>query len=333
MPLPIILVGAVAALVGGYGVKKGFDARKGFDEAEDLNKEAQQIYDDAQKSLEAQRSRTQRHLEDLARQKYHLHQHGLKPFVAAFKKIKNVNYAELTDDFDIDIEVEILDIQETVANMGEVLTGTAAAIGSGAMAGLATYGSVSLLGTASTGTAIGGLSGAASKSATLAWLGGGAKAAGGLGMAGGTVVLGGIVVAPAVFVGGMMLAGKAEEAVAESLSNLQKAETAAEAIQTALGVVRAISRKANEARKVLHRLQTDYLDDALVELKQLVSVNEDYHTYNKKQRRQVARTATVATTAYLVAEAPLFDENSIITTEIRKALRKANKLLKTLNTI
>ena len=48
---------------------------------------------------------------------------------------------------------------------------------------------VASLGTASTGTAISTLSGAAATKATLAWLGGGTLAAGGLGVAGGAVVL------------------------------------------------------------------------------------------------------------------------------------------------
>ncbi|AVI91336.1 hypothetical protein CW753_18200 [Klebsiella pneumoniae] len=44
---------------------------------------------------------------------------------------------------------------------------------------------VSAIGTASTGTAIGTLSGVAATNATLAWFGGGAVAAGGAGMSGG----------------------------------------------------------------------------------------------------------------------------------------------------
>lgn len=48
------------------------------------------------------------------------------------------------------------------------------------------------LGTASTGTAISSLSGAAAQSATLAWWGGGSLASGGLGMAGGAAALTGI---------------------------------------------------------------------------------------------------------------------------------------------
>lgn len=331
MPLPLLLIGA-AALVGGTGVVAGVVAKEDFDKAKGLNRRAQQIYDDAQKSLEAQRDRTQKDMERLGFQKAHLHQHGLKPFVAAFEKIKNVEYAGLTG-FDVlsGIEVDILDLQKTVTQMEEVVSGAAAALGSGALTGLAAYGSVGLLGTASTGTAIAGLSGAAATNATLAWLGGGSLAAGGMGMAGGAAVLGGIVAAPVLLVGGFMLASKAEEAVAAARSNLRKAETAEEAMQTAAVAARAISRKANEVRKVLHGLQTNHLDTDLVALKKLVSANDDYRTYDQKQRHLVARTVAVAKTAHSVTEAPLLDKDGTVTAEIRKALREANKFLKTLN--
>lgn len=89
-------------------------------------------------------------------------------------------------------------------NEAEVEGGDALKSGLQSTAGLATslagYGAVGVLGTASTGTAIGGLSGAAATNATLAWFGGGALSAGGGGVALGTTVLGGIVAAPLFFV-------------------------------------------------------------------------------------------------------------------------------------
>ncbi|HRR19369.1 MAG TPA: hypothetical protein P5332_10015 [Ignavibacteriales bacterium] len=72
----------------------------------------------------------------------------------------------------------------------------------GASAGLgtaaATYFLVGQLATASTGTAIASLSGAAATNATLAWLGGGSLATGGLGIMAGKMVLGGLFLLPAV---------------------------------------------------------------------------------------------------------------------------------------
>ena len=82
----------------------------------------------------------------------------------------------------------------------DVLSGGIAGVGAGALLGWGTYGGVMALGTASTGTAIGGLSGVAATNATLAWLGGGSLAAGGGGMALGSIVLGGIIAGPALLI-------------------------------------------------------------------------------------------------------------------------------------
>lgn len=69
----------------------------------------------------------------------------------------------------------------------------------GGTTAIGAWGLVSLIGSASTGTAISSLSGVAATNATLAWFGGGSLAAGGAGMAGGFWVLGGIVAAPIIF--------------------------------------------------------------------------------------------------------------------------------------
>ncbi len=76
----------------------------------------------------------------------------------------------------------------------------AGAVAAGTAAGVMTLGMVTAVGTASTGTALSALSGAAYVNATLAALGGGAVATGGLGMAGGLAVLGTAVAAPAAAV-------------------------------------------------------------------------------------------------------------------------------------
>lgn len=116
-------------------------------------------------------------------------------------------------------------VKESLAFDAKVgsLAGTVA---SGALAGFGATGSVGLLATASTGTAISSLAGAAATNATLAWFGGGALAAGGLGMAGGTAVLGGLVAGPALAVGGFMLANKAEEALEKARDYETKADNA-----------------------------------------------------------------------------------------------------------
>lgn len=97
---------------------------------------------------------------------------------------------------------------EKKANTGVIL------LQGSALGGLAAVGSwtlVSLLGTASTGTAIASLSGIAAHNAILAWFGGGALAAGGGGMAAGTLTLGVIVAVPIVIFSAYKTHSKANE--------------------------------------------------------------------------------------------------------------------------
>jgi transcriptional regulator with XRE-family HTH domain len=75
----------------------------------------------------------------------------------------------------------------------------------GGVGAYATFMAAVSFGTASTGTAIAGLSGVAATNAALALLGGGTLAAGGAGVAGGAAILAGVVAAPALLlaVGGL----------------------------------------------------------------------------------------------------------------------------------
>ena len=69
----------------------------------------------------------------------------------------------------------------------------------GGSAAIGAWGVVSIIGSASTGTAISTLSGIASTNATLAWFGGGSLATGGAGILGGFWVITGIVAAPMIY--------------------------------------------------------------------------------------------------------------------------------------
>lgn len=101
-----------------------------------------------------------------------------------------------------DVAMYLIDDNQTVEDLGQnvaitIASGTAAAATSTGLMAIATT-----WGTASTGTAISGLSGAAANSAALAWLGGGATATGGGGVAVGTaVVFAGAAVAAIIVAG------------------------------------------------------------------------------------------------------------------------------------
>ena len=161
-------------------------------------------------------------------------------------------------------------------------------------------------------------SGLAAGNATLAWLRGGALPPGDRG----TVILGRVTAAPVLLVNGTVLPSRADEAAVEqAVSNLLDAEAAA----------RDVGRKAAEVRKALKQLQEGRLAADLTALRDLVSANDDYRTYDRPQKALVGRAASLAKAARDVAEAPLLGKDGGITDAVRQALKKAKKVLMALD--
>lgn len=221
MPLPLIpvLLGGASLLAGAFGVKKGLDAKEDFDRAERIGKSAQRRHENAVANTKKSQERTTALLVELGTLRKNIATNELREFI---EKVGNANLRNISRE-ELDQMKNL--VKESLAFDAKVgsLAGTVA---SGALAGFGATGSVGLLATASTGTAISSLAGAAATNATLAWFGGGALAAGGLGMAGGTAVLGGLVAGPALAVGGFMLANKAEEALEKARDYETKADNA-----------------------------------------------------------------------------------------------------------
>ena len=330
MPLPFILAGAAIAAAG-FGVKKGLDAKSDFESANYYNNKARTIFDESSAELNDIRENAQKSLEDLGELKLYIYENGLIPFVEEFSKIKNINFNDNrlvgVTSLPEPTQAELAEITEHTLAMKGIVTGGVTALGSGGLAGLAAYGGVGLLGTASTGTAIGTLSGVAATNATLAWLGGGSLAAGGFGMAGGMVVLGGIVAGPVLAVGGMMLASKAEAARDDAYSNYRKAELASEEMKTATVTTRALKSRFDEMYDVLARLSS-YFEEYLFSFKILVSKNVDYSTYSDADKKGVFMLASLAKTIKTIMEAPLIDELGAITSDSRLVLDHASRVLK-----
>ena len=334
MPLPFVIAGfAVAA--GFYGIKKGINAIRDRNSAREINDQAHEIYDDAKKSLELCRERTNGKLEVLGQQKLLLYKETLSPFVETFSRIKNVNFDEKGIPSDCLQEVsteEMMEIRELVLRMEEVTGGVVGSLATGTLTAVATYGGVGLLASASTGTAIASLSGTASTSATLAWLGGGSLATGGFGMAGGVIVLGGIVIAPALLVGGLLLASKSRKQKETALSNLSKAEAAAESMRKVEATVSAIGHKTSEVVSSLLKLQ-NFMASKIADIRSLVDTNKNYALYTPAQKELILRSLALAVRTKNMSETPLLNEDGTVTEAISQELQKTENFLKELNAI
>lgn len=258
MALPFILTGA-ALLAGGIGVKKGIDAKEDFDRAERIGRRAKRNHEDAIESLESEREKTNQSFQDLGRLKVSIFSDQIKYLVDEIKKRKKAK-SKMTGFEQMVEELNLPQMEKMVLGSLDIEKGLASGAASGALMGLGAYGSVGMLASASTGTAIASLSGAAATNATLAWLGGGSLAAGGFGMAGGMVVLGGLVAGPAIAITGFVMASKAEEALTKARDYESEVDQAIEKINSMEIVLKGLQANALEMSMTLTKL-AKYFDE------------------------------------------------------------------------
>ena len=229
MPLPLIpvIIGGAALISAALGAKKGAKAISDI-------KKARRIADDAH-------SRGQRALANLEQKRSHVTSEAdsygrilvacrrdifgrFVRFLEALGQRGSMQAIEALEKVHI-TPVQIRELKVATIEAHRVATGAVSMIGASAGASAGTTSLIGLLGTASTGTAISSVTGVAATNATLAWLGGGSLAAGGGGMALGTLVLGGITFAPAVLVGGLVLASRGRKALTEAYDYDAKVST------------------------------------------------------------------------------------------------------------
>jgi hypothetical protein len=205
---------------------------------------------------------------------------------------------EALEGFDL-ARTHVEDYEGLIAQLGGLLGGSLKAAGVAAGVHQGAFALVGLVGTASTGTAISGLSGVALTNATLAWLGGGSLAAGGGGMALGTIVLGSLAAGPALLVGGLLLNGQGEKA------STKAAEYAAD-VHVDLGrqrlhveFLQRVGRRLEELSAVLSQLD-DRAAASLDRLETLASPDDAFAVQFQETALLVAALAEILRTPVLV---------------------------------
>ncbi|MFC0003625.1 hypothetical protein [Micromonospora siamensis] len=193
----------------------------------------------------------------------------MKSFAERNERQLRMRGRQIVEDGEVAEKREI-DASPEVTGPGEIATAMAgiasAAAGNGLSA--AAYTTVAKVATASTGTAINALSGAAAKNATLAAIGGGAKAAGGGGIAAGALRLNIITAIPAVALSvGLMIKSKsdADKAIAKYDADVK---TAIATYGRQNELLRGVDKRIGEIQDVLAGLVTrageaiDHLEQA-----------------------------------------------------------------------
>lgn len=334
MALPLIPIGilAVSGISAVFGAKKGYDAVCDNNEAKKTNDAADLMIEESRALIDIHRKASQEALEELGAKKLYILNNEIKSLIEIIENIEvkdSVGLNELNN-FKIDKQ-DFIELKEMSSFATSILSGTAAGGLGGALSAFGAYSAAQIFATASSGTAIATLSGAAATNATLAFFGGGAIAAGGLGVAGGMAVLGGLVAGPALAVMGLITSAKASALKDDAYSNLAKAKKYAKELQTASIACDGIRRRANMFYAMLVRLS------ALVapindELSRIVQRYCDANTKKADPKRFSDEEINVLNMSFhllkcvkTLLDTPLLTQNGELTNESKNALAKIAK--------
>lgn len=310
MPIPLLVAGLVA-LAGGVTLKKGMDAKGKYKEAKDINERAQRRVQRAQKSMNEARTKAGTAIDTLGAYKVQLLDGTIKDFLDTMERIKHVDLTE-TKELDIYHQTKEETFRE-LRNIQLVATSIAQGVGSGVASGVLTafgaYSAAGALATASTGTAIGSLSGVAATNATLAFFGGGSLAAGGFGVAGGMAVLGGLVTAPMLVVASCVLDSKMNQMLEDAKSNRTMSKAFEEDMKQASVACEAIAEQADMVREFLQQLE-GLLQPLVDTMKGIIQQSgTDYRQYDTNEKGCIAQTVMVVKIIKVVLERRLLTED------------------------
>lgn len=263
MPLPFI-IGGLAAVAGAAGVGAGIYGGMKMIEASDTIELAQSKQERAVKLFERRNAETITLMDQVGQKELEILK-SFDKFSNLIEKIQGRPEFKVYSKNGVMLpKYEAKDLRDVSIGAGVILGGLAGAAagyaGSSAAAGAIPAAVVALGTTASTGTAISTLSGAASTNAILAALGGGSLAAGGGGMALGAAVLGGATLGAGLLIGGIIfsvtgsqISDEADEAYSQALRTerevnkivgyLNELSTAARGFKDALDAVEKQYRK------------------------------------------------------------------------------------------
>lgn len=294
MPIQAIVLGALAGAAALVGIVKGTQGVGRIRDAKRIGERAQARHQTQFDRLLDKRAEVAASLQAYGETLARLNESTLDDARRLLERIQQMHQAkELRIPAGAHVEASTLgEFRQRVLDPPSDALSAVNAVSAGAAAGSGTLGLVGLLGAASTGTAIGTLSGAAATNATLAWLGGGSIAAGGGGMAAGTLVLGGVVAGPALAVAGLALASKGAIVLTQAQEYDSDADQHIETLRALVAFLSRLQRRALEmeevaldldarARKALSEVPVDFnVDDdshvvALARALQLVKALSD----------------------------------------------------------
>src|SRR6056297_1517142 len=143
MPIPFLLLGGAIAS-GIVGAVKGGEAISKNSQAKEILEKAEERFNKKKKKMEAQRQCTSKELEEYGKLKITIWDEQFARFLDIYNNFKNVRIegqVELDQGLSKSITPEALKEMKTLSvTAGDIVAGGLGALGTGALAGVASYG-------------------------------------------------------------------------------------------------------------------------------------------------------------------------------------------------
>lgn len=292
MPLPFIL-GGLALVAAGYGVKKGIDALDADCEADEFIKKAESLKEEAKRKADNAQSSRNQALVRLGKKKLHVLSHGVSNFLNHFHQLKRSR---------IIIEgINMQDIQGQVSDARNLFNqlNTKGIDGDSALGVIAGCG-----GLGTSGFTAGAI------------MGGGLAASGLAGMA----VVGGLLAAPVLAIFGAISTDEMEKKRDDAKAYCSQVEAAVKKADVVIDNLQAVRKMADLFTRQITKFDVLFFSlsqDAIATMKKH---HYDTSRYNQKEKDQLCVTVSTLMTLGAFLEVPIMDEHQKLNEKAQKAL-------------
>ncbi|MFP6126843.1 sortase [Helicobacter pylori] len=292
MPLPFIL-GGLALVAAGYGVKKGIDALDADCEADEFIKKAENLKEEATKKAESAQSDCKLAFARFGEKKLRVLSHSVSNFLDHFHQLKHSR---------ITIEgINMQDIQRQVSDARNLLNQLNANGIDGDSAPGVIAGCVGLGASSFTAGAI---------------LGGGLAASGLAGMA----VIGGIVAGPALAILGALSADEMEKKRDDAKAYCSQVEAAVKKADVMIDNLQAVRKVVDLFTRQITKFDALFFSlsqDAIATMKKH---NYDTSRYNQKEKDQLCVTVSTLSSLSAFLKVPIMDKHQKLNKKAQNAL-------------
>lgn len=294
MPLPFIL-GGLALVAAGYGVKKGIDTLDADCEADEFIEKAESLKEEAKRKVDSAQSSRNQALVRLGKKKLHVLSHTVSNFLDHFHRLNRLRITIGTKDTDMqDIQKQVLGTRNLLNQLNTNGIDGDSALG-----------------------VIAGCGGLGASGFTAGAILGGGLAASGLA---GVAVLGGLLAAPALAILGAISADEMEKKRDDAKAYYSQVEVAVKKADVMVDQFQAVRKMADLFIEQITRFEKIFFSLSIDAITTMKKHNYDASHYNQKEKDQLSVTVSTLLSLSAFLKVPIMDEHQKLNEKAKETL-------------